>query len=385
MRITQLFKEFFSSESAGGLALIASTAVAMVIANSSWSTGYFEALHAQVGGKSIEFWVNDGLMTVFFLLVGLEIERELYIGELSDRRAAMLPVSAAVGGMVVPVLIFAVFNYGSAGMAGFGIPMATDIAFALGILSLLGSRVPYTLKIFLTALAIIDDMGAVLIIGIFYTQDFSLLALGGAAAAFAAMLLLNRLKVWSLWPYFLLAIGLWIGLYQAGIHPTVTGILLAFAIPFGTGDHASPSYQLQHRLHLPVALLVMPIFALANAGIPFSAADVATLGSGLSLGIVLGLLVGKPLGIMLFSWLAIRTSIADKPEGASMTHLLGAGILAGIGFTMSIFITILAFDDPDMVKTAKIAILAASVGAAAVGALTLLWATSQSRTGEADE
>jgi len=372
MRITPLFKEFFSSESAGGLMLILATATALILANSSWNSTYLNVLHWPVGGKPFEFWVNDGLMTLFFLLVGLEIERELYVGELSNRRAAMLPISAAVGGMAVPVLIFVAFTYGSPGLSGFGIPMATDIAFALGILALLGSRVPYGLKVFLTAVAIIDDMGAVLIISIFYAQGFSLLFLGCAAATFLAMLLLNRLKVWVLWPYFLLAIGLWVCLYQAGVHPTITGILLAFAIPFGTGDEASPSYRLQHRLHLPVAFLIMPIFALTNAGLTFSASDLDTVGSGLSLGIFLGLLVGKPLGVLLFSWLAIRTSLANLPDGVRMTHLLGGGILAGIGFTMSIFVTVLAFEDPVMIKTAKMAILAASAAAAVSGALLLL-------------
>jgi len=371
MRITPLFKEFFSSESSGGLVLMAATAAALLVANSSWSEAYASALHWELGGKSLEFWVNDGLMTFFFLLVGLEIERELYVGELSNRRAAMLPISAAVGGMVVPVLLFSALNFGENSMTGFGIPMATDIAFALGILSLLGNRVPYTLKIFLTALAIIDDMGAVLIISIFYAKGFSLLALGGAALAFCTMLVLNRLKVLTLWPYFALSVGLWVGLYQAGIHPTVTGILLAFAIPFGKGDESSPSYQLQHRLHLPVALGVMPIFALANAGIALSVSDGLLLGKPLGLGILLGLLLGKPLGVVLFSWLAVRSSLAQKPEGMSQMHLLGGGVLAGIGFTMSIFITILAFEDLMAIKTAKIAILAASVLAAAVGALII--------------
>jgi len=375
-RISQLFKEFFASESTGGLILIFTTVLALFIANSSWNDAYLNTLHWQLGGKSVEFWVNDGLMTFFFLLVGLEIERELYIGELSNRQAAMLPVSAAIGGMVIPVAIFMVFNIGSPGMDGFGIPMATDIAFALGILSLLGNRVPFSLKIFLTALAIIDDMGGVLLISIFYAKGLSLMYLGSAAGICLVMFLLSRLKVWVLWPYLLLGVGLWICLYQGGIHPTVTGILLAFAIPFGKGDEASLSYRLQHNLHLPVAFLVMPVFALANAGIAFSASDIETLGSGLSLGIFLGLVLGKPLGVVLFSWLAIRTSIANQPDDMNMKQLTGAGILAGIGFTMSIFITVLAFEDPALIKTAKIAILAASVAAAVLGSL-VIWRASR--------
>ena len=371
VRITQLFKEFFSSESTGGLILIFVTGLALAIANSPWNSAYVNTLHWELGGKSIEFWVNDGLMTFFFLLVGLEIERELYIGELSNRQAAMLPVFAAIGGIVVPVSIFILFNMGGPGIGGFGIPMATDIAFALGILSLLGNRVPFTLKIFLTALAIIDDMGGVLIISVFYAKGLSLLYLGSAAAIFLAMLLLNRLKVWTLWPYLLLAAGLWICLYQGGIHPTITGILLAFAIPFGKGDEASLSYRLQHQLHHPIAFFVMPVFALANAGIAFSASDVATLGTDLSLGIFLGLLLGKPLGVMLFSWLAVRSSVATLPDDINMKHILGAGILAGIGFTMSIFITVLAFEDAAMIKTAKIAILSASAVAAVLGSMVL--------------
>lgn len=375
-RITQLFKEFFASESTGGLILIFATVLALVIANSPWNDAYLDTLHGLIGGKSLEFWVNDGLMTFFFLLVGLEIERELYIGELSNRQAAMLPVSAAIGGMVIPVAIFALFNVGGPGIGGFGIPMATDIAFALGILSLLGNRVPFSLKIFLTALAIIDDMGGVLLISIFYAKGLSLMYLGSAAGIFLVMLLLNRLKVWVLWPYLLLGVGLWICLYQGGIHPTVTGILLAFAIPFGKGDEASLSYRLQHNLHLPVAFLVMPVFALANAGIAFSASDIGTLGSGLSLGIFLGLVLGKPLGVVLFSWLAIRMSIANQPDDMNMKQLTGAGILAGIGFTMSIFITVLAFEDPALIKTAKIAILTASVAAAVLGSL-VIWRASR--------
>ena len=371
VRITQLFKEFFSSESTGGLILIFVTGLALAIANSPWNSAYVDTLHWELGGKSIEFWVNDGLMTFFFLLVGLEIERELYIGELSNRQAAMLPVFAAIGGIVVPVSIFILFNMGGPGIGGFGIPMATDIAFALGILSLLGNRVPFTLKIFLTALAIIDDMGGVLIISVFYAKGLSLLYLGSAAAIFLAMLLLNRLKVWTLWPYLLLAVGLWICLYQGGIHPTITGILLAFAIPFGKGDEASLSYRLQHQLHHPIAFFVMPVFALANAGIAFSASDVATLGTDLSMGIFLGLLLGKPLGVMLFSWLAVRSSVATLPDDINMKHILGAGILAGIGFTMSIFITVLAFEDAAMIKTAKIAILSASAVAAVLGSMVL--------------
>ncbi|HMX40857.1 MAG TPA: Na+/H+ antiporter NhaA, partial [Saprospiraceae bacterium] len=287
MRATQLFKDFFSSESLGGLLLVAATAIALLVANSAAGPAYADLLHTRLAAKPFEFWVNDGLMTFFFLLVGLEIERELYVGELSERRTALLPVSAAIGGMVVPVLFFAALNWGKPGMAGFGIPMATDIAFALGILSLLGSRVPYTLKVFLTALAIIDDMGAILIISLFYTQGFSAWALGGAGLAFGLMLLLNRMRVLALWPYFLLAVGLWVGLYQAGIHPTVAGILLAFAIPFGDGGERSPSYRLQHALHGPVAYLIMPVFALTNAGIAFSPQDVAAgLGSALGAGIV---------------------------------------------------------------------------------------------------
>lgn len=364
---------------------MAATGAALVLANSSWSEAYVNALHWEIGGKSLEFWVNDGLMTFFFLLVGLEIERELYVGELSDRRAAMLPVSAALGGMVVPVVFFAAFNLGEPGMAGFGIPMATDIAFALGILSLLGNRVPYALKIFLTALAIIDDMGAVLIISVFYAKGFSLLALSGAALSFGAMLLLNRLKVNALWPYFALSIGLWLGLYHAGIHPTVTGILLAFAIPFGTGDASSPSYRLQHRLHHPVAFFVMPIFALVNAGIALSVSDGTLLTSNLGLGILLGLLLGKPLGVALFAWLALRSSLAQKPEGMNYMHILGGGILAGIGFTMSIFITVLAFEDTSAVKTAKFAILTASVLAALLGAAILSSQPNQDKHKNTDD
>ncbi len=306
-------------------------------------------------------------MTIFFLLIGLELERELYIGELSDVKNAMLPVFAAFGGMLFPAGLYLLVNAGSGETAGAGIPMATDIAFSLAVLSMLGKRVPASLKVFLTALAVIDDLGAILVIAVFYTSAINVASLGIAAGIFLVMLLMNRLRVHNLLPYLAGGIFMWYFMLSSGIHATITGVLLAFAIPFGRGDEKSPSYVLQEYLHLPVAYIILPVFALANTCISINGEALSTLGSLISLGIVVGLLFGKPLGILLFSYLATVFRISSLPSDLKWVHILGAGMLAGIGFTMSIFITLLAFKDAAMADNAKLSVMMGSLLAGVAG------------------
>lgn len=365
--LTALFQGFFNSEKAGGMILVACTLLSMLLANSTFSEPYLGFWHTSVAGHALEHWINDGLMAIFFLLVGLELKREIYVGELSNLKAASLPIFGALGGMLVPAGLFLALNYGRPTQSGAGIPMATDIAFAVGILSLLGSRVPAGLKVFLTALAVIDDLGAILVIAIFYTDSLSWLNLLAALGIFASLLVLNRMKVKNLIPYLLGGCGMWYFMLHSGIHATLTGVLLAFAIPFGNGSEKTPSYVLQHFLHRPVAFLVMPIFALANTGIVLETGWQHNLWGWGSLGILLGLVLGKPLGIWLFSFLASLLGWASLPSDITWKQLLGAGCLGGIGFTMSIFITLLAFDDTLLVNEAKIAILLGSVVAGILG------------------
>lgn len=367
MNPTKLFSEFFESEKAGGLILIVCTLISLSLANSAIGPSYQHLWHTGLMSKSFEFWINDGLMTLFFLLVGLEIEREIYVGEFAERRKAMLPIMAAIGGMAVPAAIHFGFNHGTAFENGFGIPMATDIAFSLGILSLLGKRVPLMLKVFLTALAIIDDLGAIIIIALFYSDGVTWLYLGLSGALFGLLLFLNRRKVIELWIYLILGVVLWYFLYQSGIHPTITGVLLAFAIPFGDSKESSPSYRLQHFLHKPVAFLILPVFALVNTTVVIPPDFISGLTNSNSLGILLGLVAGKPAGILAFSMIGIVMGWCVLPEGIKRRHLLGAGILAGIGFTMSIFITLLAFEDAQVITGAKIAVLLASLIAGLTG------------------
>ncbi|OYW19955.1 MAG: Na+/H+ antiporter NhaA, partial [Sphingobacteriales bacterium 12-47-4] len=327
-RLSTLFTEFFQSEKAGGFILIACTIISLIIANSSWGSSYIHFWHEQLGGLSIEHWINDGLMAVFFLLVGLEIERELYVGELSEWRNAMLPIAAALGGMLIPAVIHFAFNNGTPTVTGFGIPMATDIAFALGILSLAGNRVPVNMKIFLTALAIIDDLGAILVIALFYTDDLNLVYLFAGLGIFGGLYLMGRLGVQNLVYYVLPGILLWYCFLQSGVHATISGVLLAFAIPFGKGDEGSPSYRLQHFLHKPVAFFIIPVFALANTGIVIAEGFHRSLFSANSLGIMAGLVLGKPIGVLGFSWLAVRIRLATLPLGVNWGGILVAGIIA---------------------------------------------------------
>ena len=380
MEITKLFKNFFDSEKAGGLVLVGCTIISILIANGSWGLAYTEFWHRHVDlsfgtinlNYSIEHWVNDGLMTIFFLLVGLEIERELYIGELKEIKVASLPIAAALGGMLVPAAIHYFFNAGTPEQSGYGIPMATDIAFALGMLALLGNRVPFSLKVFLTAFAIIDDLGAIIVIAIFYSGGVSWPYLLGALAIFAGLFVMGKFKIYNLAFYLIPGIAMWYCMLQSGVHATITGVLLAFAIPFGGNNEKSPSYRLQHFLHKPVAFFILPVFALANTGLILAEGWANDLSTPNSLGIMVGLVIGKPVGIFLFSLLLIKLKWGSLPSGVTFKHLLGAGMLGGIGFTMSIFITNLAFNDPHTIQYSKVSILAGSAIAALLG-LSWLW------------
>ena len=367
MRVTKLFKDFFDSEKSGGLVLIACTIISLVVANSTFGTDYHHIWQIQFQGHSIEHWVNDGLMAIFFLLIGLELEREIYIGELSKLKDALLPIFGAIGGMFLPAGLFLLFNYGTATQSGAGIPMATDIAFALGILSLLGNRVPTSLKVFLTALAVIDDLGAIIIIAIFYTKTLLWTNLFIALGIFALLLVFNRLKIRNLIPYLIGGVAMWYFMLHSGVHATITGVLLAFAIPFGNGDEKSTSYILQHFLHKPVAFIILPIFALANTAIVFSGDIAQTLTENNSLGIALGLIVGKPLGIFLLTFLAVSLGLCKLPTDLNWKSIFGVGLLAGIGFTMSIFISLLAFDNDTVINNSKLVILMSSFIAGTIG------------------
>lgn len=371
MKLTRLFVDFFNSEKSGGIVLIFCTVFSLLITNSAFSESYQHLWHINIAGNSAAHWINDGLMAIFFLLIGLELEREVYIGELSNLRNASLPIFSALGGMIVPAAIFILFNYSSGYMSGAGIPMATDIAFAIGILSLLGNRVPPSLKILLIALAVIDDLGAIMVIAIFYTKTISLFHLGISLGLFAVMLVLNRLKVHNLLPYLALAVGMWYFMLHSGVHATISGVLAAFAIPFSHGREDSPSYILQQALHTPVALVILPLFALANTSIQLDSSWYEGLAMSNSIGIMAGLLFGKPLGILLFGFLAVKSGICSLPANIGWRQVTGIGFLGGIGFTMSIFITMLAFSDPFIVTESKIAILLASLISGIVGYLWL--------------
>ena len=367
IRPASLFKEFIQSEKAGGLVLVFATAVSLIVANSDWQTAYTHFWHIDIGGHSLVHWINDGLMTIFFLLIGLELEREIYKGELSDMKGALLPIFGALGGMLIPAGLFLLMNFGTATQDGAGIPMATDIAFAIGILSLLGNRVPTSLKVFLTALAVIDDLGAIIVIAIFYTTSIAFTNLFIAFGVLGFLFLLNRLKVHNLIPYLIGGVVMWYFMLNSGVHATITGVLLAFVIPFGNGDKKTASSVLQHFLHKPVAFIILPIFALANTAIVLSSDMGQVLSQNYSLGIALGLIVGKPLGIFLFSFVAVAFGFCKLPSDLNWKSILGVGFLGGIGFTMSIFITLLAFDNEAIINNAKFIILLSSLIAGGIG------------------
>jgi len=369
--MVNLWTDFIETEKSSGVVLIACTIVSITLANSAIGGRYLDFWHTEVLHHSLQHWINDGLMAVFFLLIGLEIERELYVGELSDPKNASLPIAAAIGGMVTPALLHFLFNRGTATANGAGIPMATDIAFALGVLAMLGSRIPMSLKIFLTALAIIDDLGAIVVIALFYVSDFSLLYFASALGIFSLLLVLNRLNVNWLSIYLVFGAIMWYLMLKSGVHATIAGVLLAFAIPFRNLGGYSPSYRLQHFLHKPVAFVIMPLFALANTGIALGGNWLEGLVTVNSLGIMAGLLVGKPLGIALFCYLAVWVGWSRLPNEVCWRHILGAGFLGGIGFTMSIFITLLAFGNPVIIDSSKLSILVASILAGSVGYLIL--------------
>lgn len=368
MKTTKLFTEFFDNEKSSGIVLIFCTLISLLLANSGLQEFYQSIWHFELGSHSFEHWINDGLMTIFFFLIGLELEREIYKGELSNIKNAMLPIFAAMGGMVVPAAIYMIFNHGTPTQAGAGIPMATDIAFALGVLSLLGSRVPLSLKVFLTALAVIDDLGAILVIAIFYTDHLSLLNLGIALGIMAVLFVFNRLKVNNPFPYLLGGVLMWYFMLNSGIHATITGVLLAFVVPFGDGGKKTISYKMQHALHKPVAFFILPLFALANTAIVIGNDWVEGLVHENSIGIFLGLVIGKPLGIFLFSFAVVAVGICKLPDDLKWKQILATGFLAGIGFTMSIFITLLAFkSQAEDITISKIAILISSLVAGIIG------------------
>jgi NhaA family Na+:H+ antiporter len=420
-RIVRPFQDFANKQSSGGIILIIAAAVALVWANSPWGESYIALWHTKLSvgvgdfsiSKDLTHWINDGLMAVFFLVVGLEIKREVLVGELSSARNAVLPVVAALGGAVVPALIYLAINAGTEGSAGWGIPMATDIAFALGILALLGQRAPTALKVFVTALAIVDDIVAVLVIALFYTSEISWVGLGGGAVFLAALIVANLLGVGRTLVYAVLGVGLWLCFLLSGVHTTIAGVLLALTIPATSFinpqaflersryvldrfekagekggenvlsneerqaalhalNHAAyklepPLHELEHTLHPWVVFAIMPLFALVNAGVPLGGGIVEALTSPVALGIVAGLVVGKQLGITLFAWLAVRSGLSELPEGIGWRHIYGVGWLAGIGFTMSLFISDLAFSEDSLIENAKLGIECASLIAAVVG------------------
>ena len=361
MKLTKTFTDFFESEKSGGILLLIVTLISIYLANSSIHNEYIAFWEKDLGSHSITHWINDGLMTIFFLLIGLELEREIYHGELSNIKNASLPIMGALGGMLIPAGIFVALNYGTSTQNGAGIPMATDIAFAIGILSLLGNKVPASLKIFLTALAVIDDLGAIIVIAIFYTTSISFINLAIALGIWGLLFILNRKKIHNLIPYVIGGAAMWYFMLNSGVHATITGVILAFVIPFGDGGKNSLSYKIQHFLHKPVAFFILPLFAIANTAITISPDWHEGLNHTNTLGIILGLVIGKPLGIVLFSSIGITAGLCALPKNLRWAHILGAGMLGGIGFTMSIFITLLAFKDPETILFSKIAILIASL------------------------
>lgn len=371
MKSSKLFNAFFKSEKSGGILLILATILSLFLANSMFQLEYISFWNTEIAGNSIVHWINDGLMTIFFLLIGLELEREIYNGELSNRKKAALPVFGALGGMLIPALLFSVINFGTKTQSGAGIPMATDIAFAVGILSLLGKNVPTSLKIFLTALAVIDDLGAIIIIAVFYTSTISFLNLGIALSVLGYLFALNRYKIQSIITYSIGGIIMWYFMMHSGIHPTIAGVLLAFVIPFGDGSEKSTSAKLQHFLHKPVAFIILPLFALANTCLIINGDWHSILLQSNSLGIILGLIVGKPFGIFIFTFLGVLLGLCELPKDLKWKNILGAGFLGGIGFTMSIFITLLAFSDSELIVSSKIAIVIASTIAAVIGYFSL--------------
>jgi Na+:H+ antiporter, NhaA family len=386
-------REFLRSEAAGGILLMLVAALALIIANSPYAGNYFHTIHAttgpeltpKLGPMTVHLWINDALMAVFFLLVGLEMKREFVDGHLatwSDRR---LPVIAAAAGMVVPACVYLFITGGDPALIrGWAIPAATDIAFAIGVLALLGSRAPTSLKLFLTTVAIVDDMGAVMIIALFYTAELNLLALAAAGGLWLAMMALNRLGVMRLWPYLFLAALLWYATLLSGVHATIAGVLAAFAIPLRRTIAApdaedSPLHRLEHALAKPVAFIIVPLFGFANAGVSLGGVGIDQLLAPLPLGIALGLFAGKQIGIFGSVWASVKLGLAVRPKDANWVQVYGVSLLCGIGFTMSLFIGGLAFADPAMADAVKIGVLMGSVASAITGYAVLRFASVPNR------
>ena len=388
---TSALRAFLSSEAAGGILLMAAAALAMIIANWPITESYNHFLHLAIGPEltpklgpmTVHLWINDGLMAVFFLLVGLEIKREFVDGHLSTWADRTLPMVAAAAGMIVPAIIYlAVAGGDPALQRGWAIPAATDIAFAIGVLALLGSRAPASLKLFLTTVAIVDDMGAVVIIAVFYTAELNIAALAAAGGIWFAMMMLNRFRVNALWPYLILAALLWYATLLSGVHATIAGVMAAFAIPFrrtlaAPDAEDSALHRLEHALVKPVAFLIVPIFGFANAGVSLAGTSFAALAAPLPLGIAMGLFLGKQIGIFTSVWIAVKLGIAARPSHASWLQVYGVALLCGIGFTMSLFIGGLAFTDPDQADDVKIGVLMGSMLSAIIGYVILRFAAPQ--------
>lgn len=381
----KIIEEFIQKESASGILLVLATILALIVSNTFMSPIYQSFLHIpieiRIGAlhidKSLYHWVNDGLMVIFFLLIGLEVKREILEGDLSSMRQIALPGIAAIGGMLVPAVIYLAFNSDNPiAVSGWAIPTATDIAFALGILSLLGKRIPISLKLFLMALAIIDDLGAIVIIAIFYTNELSTLAISVALISLASLLVLNIFGVTKKAAYFIVGLMLWIGVLKSGVHATLAGVALAFTIPLNAKDEnkqpISPLKEIEHNLHFWVAFFILPLFAFVNAGVNITEISFSQMCGSVPLGIMLGLFIGKQLGVFGFSWVAIKLKLARLPEGSNWKQLYGVSVLTGIGFTMSLFIVSLAFEDDSIFQyTDKLAILAGSFMSGIVGYLVL--------------
>ncbi|WP_086984434.1 Na+/H+ antiporter NhaA [Vibrio aphrogenes] len=367
--------KFFKMESASGIILVIAAVIAMLVANSSFGPTYQDALHANIMGMSASHWINDGLMAVFFLLIGLEVKRELLVGALRSKETAIFPAIAAVGGMLAPAVIYLMFNmHDPVAVGGWAIPAATDIAFALGIMALLGPRVPVSLKVFLLALAIIDDLGVVVIIALFYSSDLSTLALLIGFIATAILFYMNMKNVTKTRWYLIVGFILWVSVLKSGVHATLAGVLIGFAIPLhGKEGEKSPLKTLEHALHPYVNFLILPVFAFANAGISLEGVSLSGLASTVPMGIALGLLVGKPLGVFSFSWLSVKAGIAKLPEGVNFKQIFAVSVLCGIGFTMSIFISSLAFTNVDVAfdTYSRLGILIGSTTAAVLGYVLL--------------
>lgn len=383
------FQWFFKQEAASGLVLLIFAVVAMAVANSPWAAAYESVLHWKITvgvgsfqlSMSLLHWINDALMAVFFFVIGMEIKREFLFGELKTPSSTLLPIAAAVGGMVAPALLYTVFNIGKPTISGWGVSMATDIAFSLGVLAFAAPRAPRAIVVFLTALAIVDDLGGILVIALFYSSDLHIPSLLFGAVILGILFWISRRNVQSFIVYLIGGVLLWYAFLQGGIHPTIAGVLLGFSIPAGTEQSHGSSLlsKIEHRLTPWSAFLVMPIFALSNAGIAIDGSSIENLLTPIGVGIIAGLFLGKPLGIFLSVYGLIRFRIVPLPAGVRMGHFLGAGILGGIGFTMSLFIAALAFDDATSLMTAKTAIVAASILSGLVGTAVFKWLQSKEK------